>query len=230
MDKVNEFEHGIDSNTKDGVNINYVTFPIESNLHYRFSSAEDLLDDLDTLAAMIMDHYQNQVPRLEVLDEYSKARNTNILRNKRRKEKEKADHRAAHNFGKIIYTFDVGYNTGNPIKVEIEDETSQQAIDEFNTNNDIDGLNSELWLDVDKYGRAYEIHYRDEDDVDYVDLSNVFETFVVYDLTMKRRPILAIRYPKAQFNKNADKMRIMPIVYTADETIYYQETRCNQAC
>ena len=24
MDKVNEFEHGIDSNTKDGVNINYV--------------------------------------------------------------------------------------------------------------------------------------------------------------------------------------------------------------
>lgn len=110
MDKVNEFEHGIDSNTKDGVNINYVTFPIESNLHYRFSSAEDLLDDLDTLAAMIMDHYQNQVPRLEVLDEYSKARNTNILRNQRRKEKEKADHRAAHNFGKIIYTFDVGYN------------------------------------------------------------------------------------------------------------------------
>ena len=225
MDKVNEFEHGIDSNTKDGVNINYVTFPIESNLHYRFSSAEDLLDDLDTFAAMIMDHYQNQVPRLEVLDEYSKARNTNILRNQRRKEKEKADHRAAHNFGKIIYTFDVGYNTGNPIKVEIEDETSQQAIDEFNTNNDIDGLNSELWLDVDKYGRAYEIHYRDEDDVDYVDLSNVFETFVVYDLTMKRRPILAIRYPKAQFNKNADKMRIMPIVYTADETIYYQETK-----
>lgn len=225
MDKVNEFEHGIDSNTKDGVNINYVTFPIESNLHYRFSSAEDLLDDLDTLAAMIMDHYQNQVPRLEVLDEYSKARNTNILRNQRRKEKEKADHRAAHNFGKIIYTFDVGYNTGNPIKVEIEDETSQQAIDEFNTNNDIDGLNSELWLDVDKYGRAYEIHYRDEDDVDYVDLSNVFETFIVYDLTMKRRPILAIRYPKAQFNKNADKMRIMPIVYTADETIYYQETK-----
>lgn len=225
MDKVNEFEHGIDSNTKDGVNINYVTFPIESNLHYRFSSAEDLLDDLDTLAAMIMDHYQNQVPRLEVLDEYSKARNTNILRNKRRKEKEKADHRAAHNFGKIIYTFDVGYNTGNPIKVEIEDETSQQAIDEFNTNNDIDGLNSELWLDVDKYGRAYEIHYRDEDDVDYVDLSNVFETFVVYDLTMKRRPILAIRYPKAQFNKHADNMRIMPIIYTADETIYYEETK-----
>lgn len=89
MDKVNEFEHGIDSNTKDGVNINYVTFPIESNLHYRFSSAEDLLDDLDTLAAMIMDHYQNQVPRLEVLDEYSKARNTNILRNQRRKEKRK---------------------------------------------------------------------------------------------------------------------------------------------
>lgn len=225
MDKVNEFEHGIDSNTKDGVNVNYVTFPIESNLHYKYSSAEELIGDSETLAAMIMDHYQNQVPRLQILDEYSKARNTNILRNQRRKEKEKADHRAAHNFGKIIYTFDVGYNTGNPIKVEIKDEASQVTIDEFNSNNDIDGLNSELWLDVDKYGRAYEIHYRDEDDIDYVDLANVFETFVVYDTTIKREPILAVRYPKAQFHKNADKMRITPIVYTANETIYYNETK-----
>lgn len=225
MDKVNEFEHGIDNNSKDGVNVNYVTFPIETNLHYRFSSAEELLEDLETLAAMIQDHNEVQVPRLQVLDEYSKARNTNILRNQRRKEKEKANHRAAHNFGKVICRFDVGYNTGNPIKVKAANEDNQKVIDEFNANNDIDGLNSELWLDIDKYGRAYEIHYRDEDDMDYVDLANVFETFVVYDTTIKRDPILAVSYPKAQFNKNADKTRILPVVYTADETIYFQETK-----
>lgn len=223
--KVNEFEYGLDISRDDGVNKNYVTFPIESNLHYRYSSAEALLEDLPTLGAMIRDHFEKQVPRLQVLDEYSKARNTNILRNTRRKEKEKADHRAAHNFGKVICQFDVGYNTGIPIKTESSDKTKQTVIDEFNSNNDIDGLNSELWLDIDKYGRAYEIHYRDVDDIDYVDLSNVFETFVVYDTTVKREPILAVRYPKAQFHKDADKMRIMPTVYTADETIYFKETK-----
>ncbi|WP_202785135.1 phage portal protein, partial [Enterococcus lactis] len=68
------------------------------------------------------------------------------------REKEKADHRSAHNFGKVLCTFDVGYNTGNPIKVQIEDTNQQKEIEEFNINNDIDGLNAELWLDMDKYG------------------------------------------------------------------------------
>ncbi|MDT2635688.1 phage portal protein [Enterococcus dongliensis] len=224
MDKVNEFEHGIDSSTKDGVNINYVTFPIESNLHYRFSSAEDLLKDLPTLAAMIRHHYDNQVPRLEVLDDYYKAKNTNIIKNSRRKEKEKSDHRSAHNFGKVLCTFDVGYNTGNPVKVQIDDNAKQSSIDEFNTNNDIDGLNAELWLDMDKYGRAYEIMYRDSDDLDYVDLANVFETFVVYDTTVKREPIAAVRYPKTRFMSEVDKQKIQPTVYTKDKIVTFEET------
>lgn len=228
MDKVNEFEHGADIQLN-GRDINHTAFPIEANLNYRYPSADELLNDLDTLAGMIQDHYENQVPRLAVLDDYYKARNTTITQNRRRKEKGKADHRAAHNFGKIICTFDVGYNTGNPIKVEFSgDEAKQEAVEEFNLNNDIDGLNSELWLDIDKYGRAYEIHYRDEDDIDYVDLSNVFETFVVYDTTIKREPILAVRYPKARFGRNADKTRVLPVVYTDKEIITFEETTIGQ--
>ncbi|WCG48830.1 phage portal protein [Enterococcus faecium] len=224
MNKVNEFEHGSDIHYSNDVNTNYVKFSVDSNLHYRFSSAEDLLNDLDTLAAMIKHHHEYQVKRLSVLDDYYKARNTNIMDNRRRREKEKADHRSAHNFGKVLCTFDVGYNTGNPIKVQIEDTNQQKEIEEFNTNNDIDGLNAELWLDMDKYGRAYEIIYRDSDDTDYVDLANVFETFVVYDTTVKREPILAVRYPKTRFNKDADKQYIQPIVYTEEKSITYDET------
>ena len=177
--KVNEFEHGSDISYSSDVNENFVSFGVESNIHYRYSSADELLENADVLAKMIAHHNEHQVPRLQVLDDYYKAKNTNIIKNRRRKEKEKADHRAAHNFGKVLATFDVGYNTGNPIKVQINNKASQEAIDNFNQDNDIDGLNGELWLDMDKYGRAYEIIYRDEDDVDYVDLCNVFETFVV---------------------------------------------------
>lgn len=222
MLKVSEFERGIDRN--DSVNENFIDFSVESNLHYRYSTAEDLLKDKKTLSAMIEDHYTNQVPRLEVLDDYYKAKNTNIMTNRRRKEKDKADHRSAHNYGKVLTTFDVGYSTGNPIKIMIDDEKEQTAIDEFNTNNDIDGLNSELWLDMDKYGRAYEIQYRDEEGNDCLSLSNVFETFVVYDTTIKREPILAVRYPKSRFSKNADKTFIKPIVYTKDEVVMFKET------
>ncbi|SET95801.1 phage portal protein, SPP1 family [Enterococcus malodoratus] len=224
MDKVNEFEHGADIRYADGVNQNFVSFDVASNLHYRFSSAEDLLKDLPTLAGMIRHHYDNQVPRLEVLDDYYKAKNTNIIKNNRRKEKEKSDHRSAHNFGKVLCTFDVGYNTGNPIKIQIDDKAKQSEIDEFNINNDIDGLNAELWLDMDKYGRAYEIIYRDSDDLDYVDLANAFETFVVYDTTVKREPIAAVRYPKTRFMSEVDKQKIQPIVYTKDKIVTFEET------
>ncbi|OTN83698.1 SPP1 family phage portal protein [Enterococcus sp. 7E2_DIV0204] len=222
--KVNEFEHGSDISYSSDVNENFVSFSVESNIHYRYSSAEDLLKDTDVLAKMIAHHNEHQVPRLQVLDDYYKAKNTNIIKNRRRKEEEKADHRAAHNFGKVLATFDVGYNTGNPLKVQIDNDDSQMTIDEFNQDNDIDGLNGELWLDMDKYGRAYEIIYRDEDDVDYVDLCNVFETFVVYDTTVKRRPILAVRYPKTKFTVDADKQYIQPIIYTKDKIITYDET------
>lgn len=225
MDKVNEFEHGPDNESTFGTNVNYTKFSMESNLHYRFSSAEDLLNDKSVLAGMIKDHYDNQVPRLAILDDYYKAKNTNIMKNRRRKEKHKADHRAAHNRGKVLASFDVGYNTGNPIKIQVDGDKKQQKIDEFNANNDIDGLNSELWLDMDKYGRAYELHFRDKQDKDWVRLSNVFETFVVYDTTIMRNPIAAVRYPKTRFSKNVDKTMVQPTVYTAENIITFNETK-----
>ncbi|MGH2220916.1 phage portal protein, partial [Enterococcus faecalis] len=91
---------------------NFVSFGVESNIHYRYSSAEELLGNTDILAKMIAHHNEHQVPRLQILDDYYKAKNTNFIKTRRRKEKEKADHRAAHNFGKVLATFDVGYNTG----------------------------------------------------------------------------------------------------------------------
>jgi len=224
MDKVNEFEHGADLNQTTGVNTNFVSFPVESNIHYRYSSAEELLSNLNDLADMIMHHHEKQVPRLSVLDDYYKAKNTNIMRNIRRKEKDKADHRAAHNFGKVLCTFDVGYNTGNAVKVAIEGEEQQKVINDFNANNDIDGLNGEIWLDMDKYGRAYEYMMRNESDEDVIYQCNVFETFVVYDLSIERKPILAVRYPKTNFTTSMDQVKIKPVVYTAEETHNFAET------
>ncbi|MCV2505947.1 phage portal protein [Melissococcus plutonius] len=226
MNKVNEFEHMVDESYMTANNANYTTFSIESNLHYKYSSAEQLLEHPEIIADMIMNHYQQQVPRLAILDSYYKARNTNIFKN-RRKEKEKADHRAAHNFAKVICQFDVGYNTGNAIKVEAEAEELKNILNEFHLNNDINELNSELWLDIDKYGRAYTIQVRNKNDEDKIFLSNVFETFIVYDTSVERNPIAAVRYPRTKYTNNADKTCIKPVVYTDKIIREYTETSLN---
>ena len=122
MLKVNEFEQGESS-------IHYVsksfqkTYGPESNRSYRANSAEEILGDTDKLIAMIRDHHENQCPRLAALDDYMKANNSYIYGDdSRRHEEERADHRAAHNFAKVINVFDVGYNTGVPIKKVSENE------------------------------------------------------------------------------------------------------------
>lgn len=137
--------------------------------------------------------------------------------------------RAAHNFGKVICQFDVGFNTGIPIKTELkDDEKGQEIIDDFNSHNDTEGLNSDIWLDIDKYGRAYDLQFRSEEDENEVVLSNVFETFVIYDTTVRKRPIAAVRYVKANFNKDYEQTEIIVTVYTADKVITFDKTKMFQ--
>ncbi|EKA2554059.1 phage portal protein [Listeria monocytogenes] len=220
LDRVNEFERGIstDADYKKGP----FPFSVQSNIHYRYSSAEDLIADNEALVSMIRHHREHQVPRLSILDDYYKAKNTGIMRGRRRKEDDKADYRAAHNFAKLFSQFDVGYLTGIPLKIEVGDEAKEdkKLIDTFNSHNDIDALNSELALDVSKYGRAYELQYRNTDDINKIALSNVFETFVVYDTSIERREIAAVRYVDAEPGLS-DK--ILVTVYTADRVIKYEK-------
>lgn len=166
MLKVNEFEHGEDTIHHTAKSFQK-TYGPESNRSYRANSAEEILGDTNQLIAMIRDHHENQCPRLAALDDYMKANNSYIYGDdSRRHEEERADHRAAHNFAKVINVFDVGYNTGVPIKKVSENDKINEIIAEYDRVNDIEALDSELWRDMKKYGRAYELQYRNKDDED----------------------------------------------------------------
>lgn len=219
--KVNEFEQDIETRIEPGRTFQQAYKP-DANFSYRADSAEEILNDTKALGALIQDHYEVQCPRLEALDNYTKARNEDIYNDdSRRVEEGKADHRAAHNFAKVINVFDVGYNTGVPIKKNSKDEKINQIIQDYDRINDIEGLDSELWRDVGKYGRAYELQYRSRDDKDHSVISNVFETFVVYSLDVERRPLFAVRYPKYTVGTQE---RMTVIVYTDTEIITYKPT------
>ena len=222
MDKVNEFEHGEDQRPYTVSKSSQQLYRPEANFSYRAHTADEILSDKKKLRDMIRDHYENQCPRLAALDDYMKARNTAIYNDRnRRSEAGKSDKRAAHNFAKIINVFDVGYNTGVPIKKTSNDDKINEIIKEYDRANDIESLESELWRDFKKYGRAYELQYRNESNQDRSVISNVFETFVCYGLDVERTPLFAVRYLRyaASF-----KEEVVVNVYTNKEVITYQPT------
>ena len=224
MLEVNKFEHGTDTAHYTSKSFQQL-YGSETNRSYRANSAEEILDDVNKLAAMIRDHHEVQCPRLEALDDYIKARNNGIYSDdSRRNEKERADHRAAHNFAKVINVFDVGYNTGVPIKKVSDDEKINEIIAEYDKENDIEALDSELWRDMKKYGRAYELQYRNKQDKDRSVISNVFETFVCYGLDVERTPLFAVRYPR--YKVETQEFTTVT-VYTDKEIITYKPCQMN---
>lgn len=219
---MNEFEYGDDLKKYTAVKSFQAIFKPNANFHYRAESVEEVLGDPKKLRTMIRDHHENQCPRLAALDDYSKARNNAIYDDEsRRVEQGKADHRAAHNFAKIINTFDVGYNTGIPIKKISDNDKVNEIIQEYDKQNDIAALDSELWRDMKKYGRAYELQYRNKDDEDRSVISSVFETFVCYGLDVERTPLFAVRYLKYRLG---DREKVVISVYTDSEIITYRPT------
>lgn len=225
MQKVNEFEHGPDPNPVRECYSFQKKYGAESNRSYRAGSAKEIIDSPEDLAAMILHHYQYQCPRLGALDDYMKAKNCGIYEDaSRRNEEGRSDHRAAHNFAKVINVFDVGYNTGVPIKKISKNENVNRIIEEFDKENDTEALDSELWRDMRKYGRAYELMYRNDRDKNKSVISNVFETFVCYGLDVERTPLFAVRYPR--YKKGTQEYTQIS-VYTDTEVITYEPCSIN---
>lgn len=195
----------------------------EANVHYRFSSIKDLMENLDELKAMIEHHLTYQVPRLELLNDYYLGRNSYIHGIKRRHDKDKSDHRISHNYAKYISQFIQGYLVGDPIKFEHEDKKVSEEIAKINRRNNVDRLHNDLVLDLSKFGRAYELVMRDDDDNDRIYLSDVTETFVIYSDTIEMKPIAGVRYVRRQESNGT--ISVMPTIYGADKIYTLGKTK-----
>lgn len=196
LNETNKFEHDINKATNR-------IFSKEANMHYLYSSAEELLKDKDKLSKMIQHHKEQQYKRLKVLREYYEGENTNILTGKRRREEHLADNRATHNFAEYVSGFIQGYMTGVPLKTSYPKDETNETLRDINRVNDADEHNSELTLDLSIYGRAYELLFRNKKDETRFTVIDPLETFVIYDDTVERNPIAGVRYYNKQFEDNA---------------------------
>lgn len=232
MAQVNEFET---ARYEYGNNFKQ-RFSDEANMHYTYSSADELVSKPDDLAEMLQHHKEHQQPRLKMLQDYYKGNNTTILRQKRRKEDHLADHRATHNFAKYVSQFIQGYMVGVPLKTTYPEEKTNEQLRDMNRENDADEHNSDLVLDQSIYGRAYELVYRNNRDETRFTILDVLESFVIYDDTVEMNPIAGVRYIGNRFKDDeitvylyTDKKRIAysmdnahKLTHVSDEEHYFE--------
>lgn len=220
MNKTNEFEHGIVNN---GTERNdSLVFDSIANEHFRYSDGHSLINDekgQEALRNMLKAFFDYQQIRLRVLLSYAQGNNHSILAGKRRIEKEKADYRVRHKWGGYIASFATNYVIGNPVTISVMEKANQeqlQTIKEIEWQNDINALNADLAFDASVYGRAFEYHFRDKDNVDRVVLISPLEMFVIRDLTVEQNIIAAVHVPVY-----SDKVNMT--LYTAESVVTYKE-------
>lgn len=224
MDHVNEFEHGLDINTE--TRSDSLRFDSISNEPFRYSSSEDLLETAEgkkALKDMLTVFFESQKKRLRILSSYAKGENHSILYGKRRLDKEKADYRVRHRWGGYISSFATSYVIGNPVTVGVMEGGSKeqlQTIKNIEWQNDINALNNDLAFDASVYGRAYEYHFRDRDNMDRVVLISPLEMFVIRDLTVEQNIIGAVHLPVYNGKVNMT-------FYTNDQVITYKPFSSN---
>lgn len=194
-----QFERDIDSDVVDDRE-DTLEFSEDSNSHFVYDSADDLvntLDGLKDLAQMLRVFFNSQKSRIQTLDAYSKGQNTTIMNGRRRLEKNKADYRIRHNYGGFISNFVTGFIAGNPITVgsDLEDSDDVEDIKSIHFSNDIDALNYDLAYDSSRYGRAFELHYRDEENIDRIVLIDASEMFVIRSADVTKQMIAAVHCP-----------------------------------
>lgn len=186
---------------------------------------QDELENLTPKRIMqfVKHHNQYQRPRLEKLDEYYKGLNVGILeQDTRRIDEGKSDHRAVHSFGKYIADFQTSFSVGNAITVKHDDDTRLDIIEDTNS---FDDINSDLFLDMTRFGRAYEYIYRGEDDIEHSVALSPLETFVIYSLDVEPQPIMAVRYHLIDtIDDTAISNEYRIETWTENEYVNYQPT------
>lgn len=180
-----------------------LVFQEDANDHFVARSMDELLEETDrkTLRYMLERFFYSQKERLEVLESYSHGKNTSILTGRRRMEEGKSDYRIHHNIGGYISNFITGFMLGKPVTImydggsddgETNDLEDIRLIAEYN---DLDTLDHELGFDASRYGRAFELHYRDENNEDAIVLVDPKEMFVIRSADVKKDMIGAVHCP-----------------------------------
>lgn len=194
-----QFERDMGTETQDK-RMDVLEFDEQANEHFVYDDINKLIDTEEgkkDLANMLDIFLSSQKDRIRILDNYTRGRNETILRGKRRLEKGKADYRIAHNYGGYVSSFITGFIMGIPVTLgsDLDEKDDVTDIKDIHADNDIDTLNYDLAYDTSRYGRGFELHYRDHKNRDVIALVEPFEMFVIRSADITKSIIGAVHCP-----------------------------------
>lgn len=118
----------------------------------------------------------------------------------------------------IVDTYN-GFFTGIPVKVTLDNDESNQALQEWNDENSFQDKLSEISKQADIFGRSLVFVYQNEDSQTRIAYSSPTESFMIYDDTVSRQPLAFVRYWK-----NTDGIQV-GMVYYADEVVSFEGSK-----
>ncbi|CAK8054126.1 phage portal protein [Eupransor demetentiae] len=150
----------------------------------------------ERVGQFIKHHYDNQRPRMQMLDSYYKGVDSKINDEvKRRRDEYGADVRISHPFAQEIADFHTSFSVGNAITISVNDDEEHPTLEEVNAVNDVDALYYDLFSDMSKFGRSFANVYRDQDErIEKIVQLDPQSTFIIYSQDVSPKPLMAVRY------------------------------------
>lgn len=131
----------------------------------------------------------------------------------------KPDWRLAVNFPRYITDTFAGYGYGTPVKISHPDEAVSESIEQFERLNEFSDVELELVRGCCMYGHAWAYLYQDEQARTNVTALTPKEFFCVYDDTMKKRAVFAVRYGRHEVGDH--KGELYGEIITPDTIRYF---------
>lgn len=183
---------------------------------FLYNTSQDIVANLDDVKK-IVDYHENRLAnKYKLKHDYYVGRHHKIT-NKPEKPLNKPDNRLVFNLPKkLVSTFN-GYFSGEPVVIKHQSKTASTNDDTLNdkiqtwlNKNDYGDVFSEWAKQADIYGRAYLYLYEtgntDSDEATELKMTvcSPRDTIVVYDDSVERNPLFAIRYSTGAAKKYGD--------------------------
>lgn len=175
---------------------------LDDNDVFHYSASQNIKDNPIDLFNMINLHRTMLMPTYVMKRQYYKGRHINILNRKPTPHGDPDNRRIVNMPKKLVDSFN-GYFIGTPIDIAYQDPSDEGTAESNKVNDLITAMTKHQVLDdvfteaskwSSVYGRAYLYLYTDEKAYPYITFLDPLNTFMVYDNTIRDKPLFGVTY------------------------------------
>lgn len=148
--------------------------------------------DIDSLTSFVLDNEYRSTGYRQNYDLYTGQHD--ILRKPIDNESARPDNRLISNWANYVVDTYVGYFMGKPPKINLEDDSSNEKLQDWLNINSFQDKLTEVAKQVAVYGHSYMLAYQTENSNTEVAVIDPSSGFMIYDTSINQKPIAFVRY------------------------------------